>query len=146
VKTRLLLIPAALLAFGVSLPAAPVPDKKDDKDLIQGTWSFVSGERNGEPAPDQVKSMKLTFKDDMVTPSTEKNPAKFKLDTTKKPKEITLTITEGGQEKTIHGIYELDGDDLKICFPDKPDGPAPKEFSGKKDSGQMLMVFKRDKS
>jgi uncharacterized protein (TIGR03067 family) len=144
VKAKLLLV----VAVGLALVAADKPDaKKEDKDAIQGTWTFVSGERNGEEPPDNVKSMKLTFKGDMVTAvvGDKTQEAKFTLDPSKKPKEISLTMKRDGQERTVHGIYELDGDTLKICHSEKDDGPLPKEFSGKKDSKQALMVFKRAK-
>ncbi len=82
--------------------------------------------------------MTLTIKDDT-------KDGRYKLDAAKKPKEIALTMTENGKNETVRGIYELDGDNLKICFPAAPGGEAPKEFSGKKASNQMLMVLKRSK-
>ncbi len=144
-KTRALLI----VAVGLALVAADKPDqKKDDKDAILGTWTFVSGERDGVAAPDDVKTMKVSFKEGdklTLTFKEENKEAKYKIDPTKKPKEISLTVTENGTEQTTHGIYELDGDSLKLCFTDDPKGEAPKEFTGKKDSKQVLMVLKRGK-
>jgi uncharacterized protein (TIGR03067 family) len=144
VKTRLLLV----VAVGLALVAADKPDsKKEDKDLILGNWSFASGERNGEQPPDEIQSMKLTFKEDKLTAliRDETKEGKYKLDPAKKPKEIKVTITENGNEKELHGIYELDGDNLKLCFPSEDGGDLPKEFTGKQGSNQMLMVFKRAK-
>ena len=39
------------------------------------------------------------------------------------------------------GIYELDGDKLKVCFT-YPGGQRPKEFSDK----LLMMVWKREKA
>ncbi len=144
-KTRALLI----VAVGLALVAADKPDqKKDDKDAIVGTWGFVSGERDGEQAPDELKTMKLAFKEGdkaTLTIKDDTKEAKYKLDAAKKPREIALTVTENGKEETVRGIYELDGDNLKICFPADPAGETPKEFTGKKGSNQMLVVLKRSK-
>src|SRR5262249_43088826 len=141
VKTKLLLTVAIVLA----VVAQAKPDtKKEDKDLIQGNWTFVSGEKDGEQPPDEIKNMKLTLKEGKLTAMIrdENKEGKYKIDPAKKPKEITVTINENGQEIELNGINELDGDSLKFCFPANPDGARPKEFSGAKDSNQMYMTFK----
>ena len=143
-KTKLWLIVAVVLVVAAQ---AWADAKKEDKDLIQGDWSFVSGERDGEQPPDEIKNMKLNFKDDKLTAmiANDDKGGKFKIDPSKKPKEITLTLSENGKDVDMNGIYELDGDNLKLCFPADHDGARPKEFNGKQGSKQMYMVFKRAK-
>jgi uncharacterized protein (TIGR03067 family) len=49
------------------------------------------------------------------------------------------------QGKTLLAIYELEGDDLKICFVESTKD-RPTEFSADKDSGRVLHVYKRGKA
>jgi uncharacterized protein (TIGR03067 family) len=68
------------------------------------------------------------------------------LDPDKTPKTIDLTLTGGSNKgKTLAGIYQLDGDNLKVClFGVGKD--RPKEFDTKKGTDGMLLVLKRKKS
>src|SRR5688500_11780063 len=92
-------------------------DAKDDHEAIQGTWKVVSTEDSGAKAPDEaIKNLKLVISKDKITYKfgDETTELSYKLDATKKPKWIDLT--EG--ERTNLGIYELEGHNLKICFPE----------------------------
>src|SRR5262245_2796853 len=134
------LLTAALLV------AAPAPaEEKKDKDLLQGEWTVVSMERGGKQAPEEeVKKIKFAVKDDTITVNDGRKDeaAKFKIDAGKKPK--TIDIMPEPDEKKVLGIYELKGDELKICFT-KGGGERPTEFATKADSEQVLIVFKRAK-
>jgi uncharacterized protein (TIGR03067 family) len=67
------------------------------------------------------------------------------LDPTKKPKASDLTLTEGeNKEKRGVAIYELTGDTFRLCAA-RPGEKRPTEFSAKAGSGQMLIVYKREK-
>ena len=46
---------------------------------------------------------------------------------------------------TNKGIYEFDGDTLKICIAMNSDGDRPSDFTAKQDSKRSLMVWKRVK-
>jgi uncharacterized protein (TIGR03067 family) len=128
-------------------------DKKDDakKDMAQmeGKWSMVSGERDGQPLPDDiVSSARRVVKAGETTVTIGGElflKAKFTLDLSKKPKAIDYTVTGGQNEgKTQLGIYELDGDTVKFCFA-APGEERPTEFRTKTGSGQTLSVWKREK-
>lgn len=140
-KIRSLLVLAIVVAMG----AAPRPEgKKEDKDAVQGSWTFASGEHNGQPPTDDVKAMRLTFKDDRLTATLReevKEEGKFRLDPAKKPKEMTFTPSQG---KVVRGLYELDGDTLKLCL-GPPDGDFPTEFSGREGTRCAVLVLKRVK-
>ena len=44
------------------------------------------------------------------------NTYTYKLDASKKPAQIDLTITDGGLKgQTFPAIFQLDGDTLKVC-------------------------------
>ena len=73
----------------------------------------------------------------------------FKLDPSKKPRTIDMTITEGGQEgekgKVLHGIYELGKGTLKWCTSEPGGTDRPKEFSTKEGVNHMLVTLKKEK-
>ncbi len=123
----------------VAAPAPPEKEKKDE-DKIQGTWVVVSAE---------LKGAKLEFTGDTVLIYDPRmghdEKAKIKLDASKKPRTIDITPEkEAGREKTLLGIYELDGDELKLSFA-KEEGERPTEFASKPGSNVSLIVLKREK-
>jgi uncharacterized protein (TIGR03067 family) len=140
-KAHLLLALAAGLLAAAGLSRAA--DAKDDKAKIAGTWSVVKAEFDGKEDP-EGKDAKLVFEGDKISVKMKDRTedATFKLDPSQKPRHID--IKEKG-DRTIPGIYELDGDSLKICFPRGNDKERPKEFTGKAGSGTMLVTLKRDK-
>ena len=129
---------AALVAGLLSAPA----DK--DADKLQGTWTIVSSEEDGQPVA-KLKGVTFTFAGEKVTMTQNGQEKKgtFKLDPDKKLKEIDLT--EDGSGNSMKGIYSIDGDTLKLCFPSGRDGQRPSEFSGKKDAKSALVELKREK-
>jgi uncharacterized protein (TIGR03067 family) len=144
---RFTLAPIAL-CFLVAADPAPEVVKKDVAQL-QGTWSMVSGERDGEAVPaEYLKEFKRVAKDDVTTVTLGETvflKAKFTLDPSKKPKTIDYTLLDGpAKGKKQLGIYEIDGDTMKFCFA-SPDQERPKEFSTKGTTGRTLSTWKRDK-
>jgi len=130
----------------VAAPAPPEKEKKDD-EKIQGNWTVVSMERGGMAAPaEKIAMIKVTFKDGTLTINDggRDEKAKFKIDATKKPKAIDLIPEKPGRTEQVPGIYELKGDELKICFT-KEGGGRPTEFSSNAGTEQVLIVFKREK-
>jgi uncharacterized protein (TIGR03067 family) len=142
---RQVLAAFALSAFTLGLFAAPVPKEKEkvkDEDAIQGTWqveSFDMGGAPGGPPPGEIAKLKLTFKDGKVTANrgdgSKEDAIDYKLDAKTKPKSIDLT--EGG--RPMLGIYELDGDTLKICMSEGgQQGVRPEEL---KSDGKNIAVI-----
>lgn len=134
-----------VLAAGLVVVAA---DAKDELDKLQGTWARTTAEVNGKPAPEgELKNTTLVIQGDQYTLKTPDRDRKgtLKLDPTKSPKEIDLTPSAGPNKgKTLHGIYELDGDTFRYCL--AVDGKdRPTEFSSKPGSGHGLFVNKREK-
>jgi uncharacterized protein (TIGR03067 family) len=71
----------------------------------------------------------------------------IKLDSAKKPKSIDLTLTQGvGKGKVGLGIYELDGDTLKLCFPQDENAARPTEFKSTDGSRHGLLTMRRQKN
>jgi uncharacterized protein (TIGR03067 family) len=137
-----------LAAAVVASLSAARADEAADAELkkFQGTWQLVSAESNGKKTPkEQADKVRVVIKGGKHTVYFDgKAVAKevpFAIDPSKKPKEVTDTLPE---DKTIKGIYELDGDTLRSCV--APAGKdRPREFSGKEGTGHTLRVFERVK-
>lgn len=132
---------------------APAPEqpKKDDataKELkkLKGVWKVVELEADGKKAPaNEIEGMRWTIDDKEILAKDPGEPGKkvsFTIDPSKSPKEIDLEPLEGTEKgKKLGGIYELDGDKLKVCVGDKV---RPTDF--KTDAkGLGLIAFERVK-
>jgi uncharacterized protein (TIGR03067 family) len=114
---------------------------------LQGEWTMVSGEIDGQALPAEfVKTGKRTATGDEVTIVIGGRvffKAKFSVDPTQTPKTIDYAMTEGPTKgKKQLGIYELKGDTVKFCF-GAPGGERPKEFTTTPGSGRTLSVWQR---
>jgi uncharacterized protein (TIGR03067 family) len=143
-----------VLVAGLLLGAAPAPkedDAKKDTEKLQGTWQVTSVEERGRSRLQREAITVFIDKETMtVTIGGEMDfKGTFKLDPSKKPKTIDVTIAESRRDKekgkVLHGIYEVDKDTLKWCMAE-PDGTdRPKEFSTKEGINHMLVKLKKDK-
>jgi uncharacterized protein (TIGR03067 family) len=130
------------LAAGLLIAADAKDDAREELKKWQGSWT-TTAEYNGEKSPDKfitsIKDDKFTVKlgDKIIDSGT------FKLGVDKKLKTIDATSDFGPNKGNILlGIYEMDGDTIKVCFAEKE---RPKEFSAKKDSGQVLNTMTKEK-
>ena len=140
---------AVAMIAGWFLCAEPTDAVKKDMAALEGEWTMVSAERNGEALPeDMVKAGKRVTKAGETTVSfgeTVFMKAKFTVDPSKKLKTIDYEFTEGQNAgKKALGIYEIDGDTVKFCFA-SPDMERPTDFTAKADSGRVLSVWKKAK-
>jgi len=111
-----------LLALLVALPA-PGQDaaSKSDAERLQGRWKVVLLEENGKK---NTEAIAVVFKGDRAILEEKDSPpseAVFKVDATKKPKQLDLLVPINPADKIDKGlkilaIYELDGDTLRICY------------------------------
>jgi uncharacterized protein (TIGR03067 family) len=141
----------ALLLAG-ALPAAAADPKddaiKEELKKLEGTWTPVSIENDGQKAdPEQVKKLKLVIKDGKWTVYINdkvSTRATFTIDPTKKHKTLDMTGTMGGDKGQKYlAIYQLDGDNLKVCIGDTK--TRPKAYDAKTGSRHQLEVWKRVK-
>ena len=132
--------------------SALADDKTDlEKELkkFQGTWTIESSVTGGKEIPrDQLKGFIVIYEGDKHT---VKNGDKViqvgtqKIDPSKSPKTIDVTMTEGPSKGTVMlGIYEFDGDTMKACF-DPTGKKRPTEFKSASGSQNFLNVHKRVK-
>jgi uncharacterized protein (TIGR03067 family) len=143
---------ALFCAVGFAASGAPADDKADlakEVQKFQGAWTFESSEAGGQALPaDALKGLVLTFEGDRHTVKKGDDVIQAgaqKLDPSKSPKAIDVTMTEGPSKgMVLLGIYEIDGDTLKVCF-DLTGKKRPTEFKSPPGSENFVNVHKRVK-
>jgi len=144
-KRRCLLV----VGVGLLLAAADAGEEvKKELAKFEGTWKLVSLEtEQNKLGEDALKDFRLKIEGDKFTAVENSGEVHgtFKVDPTKKPKTIDITMKEGPmKDKTMLGIYELDADTYKLCG-DMQGKSRPTEFAVKPGSGFVLEVLKREK-
>jgi uncharacterized protein (TIGR03067 family) len=147
------MIRVAVLVLTAGLSLTADDGNKEPVDMayakLEGTWQVVSLEVDGAKVPNEtVKESKLIIKGKEFTMKEKIATYKgtFSIDPGKKPNTIDIKFTEGPEKgNTSLGIYELDGDDLKLCL-SVTSKERPTEFTAKNKSGHGFEVLKRKKS
>lgn len=135
-----------LLAASCILSAGDATKK--DLDRIQGEWKPVSVTINGERVNAKVFSadrMLIKNKAFVQKAGGKTVAGTFELDASKSPPHIDEE-SPGPEEQPIKsvGIYELDGDTLKVCYAVAPKA-RPRAFKAEEGSFQALVIYHRVK-
>jgi len=135
-----LVVPALLLIIAGDPPMS-------DLDRLQGTWVLVAMEREGESVPaEDLKDGNAVYEQNNITLREGERVRRrgiVTLDASRKPKAINTWDRDGPYEdQTVPGIYELDGDTLRLCF-GRPGSERPKEFTTKTPPGVLFCTYKR---
>ncbi len=142
-------LPFLLIVLVMGAEGAKEDDAAKDLKKMQGDWVVVSMEADGMRIPDDdAQALFRNVKDDKYTVFRYRKVAgkgTIKLDATKKPRAIdAIPDSAAAKGKAILGIYEFDGDKLKLCFA-PPGMDRPTEFRSKEGSGHTLTVWQREK-
>jgi uncharacterized protein (TIGR03067 family) len=144
----MLLVLLAGVAASFAADAADEEPAKKEYARFEGTWKFTSIEVEGMKAPEKAfADARLILKGSDFTMKEAAGVTKgtYKVDVTKKPKQIDVTFTDGPEkDKMMVGIYELDGDTYKACMA-MPGKDRPTAFESKPKSGHVLEILKRVK-
>jgi uncharacterized protein (TIGR03067 family) len=146
----------AMCSLLLAMPAQPgLPRNldaasRDEFKKLQGSWEIEYQEVDGKKTEaSEVKGRTICFSVNLFMLRQDKamvQIGKLKVDPAKSPKTVNAFVEKGKQEgETLPGIYELNGDTLKICL--NADGELrPKEFKSTPKSGNTFMVCKRVKN
>jgi uncharacterized protein (TIGR03067 family) len=145
----------ALLLLGVLLltrsgpdgapapPAGPPVAAQADQQLLQGRWQAVAVEAMGQAQPNQ--GIGFAFAADkimLLKPDFQGPPASYVLDPAQVPRAIDVTVAAGA---VWRGIYELQGDSLKLCLNHNPGGARPATFQTQRGAlGVFVYVLRRE--
>ena len=150
-NTPILLVTFLLLA-GLGSPNAsgdPLGDAlTKELKALAGTWRPISAENNGYKSSEGDLDGILWIRDADGKWTARRGDkavvewAVKKIDPTKNPKTIDIEVTAGPYKGVVYlGIYELDGDTLRICFalPDRPVRPT-EFFARQRDHPRALRI------
>jgi len=120
---------------------------KADLDKLQGTWTILTLQMDGSEMPAGAPGgSKIVVKGGKFTTVSmgAKYDGTITLDAAKRPKTFDLKFTTGPEKgNTSLGIYELDGDNWKICLT-VTGHTRPRTFATKPGSGHALETLRRD--
>jgi uncharacterized protein (TIGR03067 family) len=142
------------VGFVASGGSGTVADDKADLEKevrkFQGAWTFESSEAGGKKLPaGALEGLILTFEGDKHTVKKGDEVIQVgvqKIDPSKSPKAIDVTLTEGVKKGAVMlGIYEFNGDTLKVCF-DADGKKRPTQFKSAPGSETFLNVHRRVKN
>jgi uncharacterized protein (TIGR03067 family) len=144
---------AAAVAFTLStaIVLAGVDAKQDaaQKELknLEGTWEAVAAVVDGtKQVPRKGKGHHLVIRGDTYTLEASGKPfgkGTLKVDPAKKPHALDLVPADGdSQGKAIPCIYELTGDELRVCM-GRIGKARPIEFVSRDGSKHILNTYRR---
>src|SRR6185437_6378259 len=125
---------------------------KPDNEAIQGEWqvvSLVSDKGMSKEERERIKSYFWVFEKEKILLKLEMAlkvvEVPYKLDTTKTPKTMDLTIPVGDRTQHVKCIYKLEDGGLAICMPLGQDKPRPTEFKAGEGSKCFIILLERKK-
>ncbi len=125
-------------------PAVQEREAKVEQNPLQGMWNVEEAWFNGKKmSVEQSKKRQLKFSDKGFTAydsGKEGRTVKYTLGSKDEPRHIDLTT--GSVGKPSYGLYEIEGDVLRICY-SEPGAERPKELKSEPDSRLFLLVLKK---
>ena len=149
----------AVVLFALAAPADPPKEKEKElpaeakKELkkLEGKWRLVkAADANKESDVKESEALDFTFKGAEMTMSFGDKSETLRvtaIDPTTNPKCIDFTEQRRDKtERTLEGVYKLDGDTLRIALAIPKDGKnRPTSFDKPTDPRTMVWTLKRVK-
>jgi uncharacterized protein (TIGR03067 family) len=109
--------------------------KKQDAPKLEGVWTGVTGISDGKKVPDDIVSkLTLTIKEgkyNVTFMDKEVETGSYKVDASKKPAHLDLTIAKGKDEGKVQpGIVMIEGDMMTVALGKAGTKDRPKKFEG----------------
>jgi uncharacterized protein (TIGR03067 family) len=134
----------ACLSLVLSLGIASAGDAaKKDKDKLNGSWQSTEIVNGGNKSDLEVT---LKFDGDKVTVTIKDKDAitgTYSIDPSKTPATIDLNLEKDGNALKVLAIYEVKGDELKICHTQGEGSDRPTSFEATEKTA--LATLKRQK-
>jgi uncharacterized protein (TIGR03067 family) len=148
-KPMSMFVRAALVAM-MSLTVYSMANSADDKDKpkLEGQHPIIAGERDGKALTDNdIKGCTFRFTGDKVVGATKDGTeflvGTYTLDSSKKPCEIVMKLTQGSDKgKELKGLIERKDNTIRIIYAG-PGAEAPTEFKTKQN--QAMYTLKAEK-
>jgi uncharacterized protein (TIGR03067 family) len=145
---RLALLACACTA--VSAPGGGDDSAKSELKKLQGTWKVTRMEVDGTVIPLQAfAKVGVRIEEDRMTFQDQGKPydvIEITVRPTKQPRQIDLHYVAGLKKGVKEeGIYELDGDTLKICQSLNAKKQRPTDLQSPKGAARQLMILKHVK-
>jgi uncharacterized protein (TIGR03067 family) len=116
-------------------------EKVSEKQALQGTWEVVSAVHSGKESDHKGKNSVWGISESHLNyPAGHQHG--YAVHPEKSPKWFDLFTEEEGEKFTLHGIYSLEGDLLKICIND-PGKERATKFQSEVGSGHHFITLKR---
>ncbi|MBI3821621.1 MAG: TIGR03067 domain-containing protein [Planctomycetes bacterium] len=139
-----------VMAIGLAALHSVSKAGDDAKKELQGTWIARSVQRDGKTfTNEEATNFRFMFHGDklIIRGNSPQEPDKetecsYRIDAKQAPKH--LEFTPANTKKAILGIYEVKGDELRICVlhQDSTEG-RPTSFATKEGSKLFLIVLKK---
>lgn len=115
----------------------------DELKAMAGEFEVAKYMTNGiDTSPEDLKKLKVLRREDgtwSLTIGTQETTYADKLNPKTLPREVDITITSYEQMPTCLGIYEREGDLIRICFALPGNEVRPKTFTAEKGSNCSLV-------
>ncbi len=114
-------------------------------DDLVGQYTIISGEKNGQPEPeDRIRGTMVRFTATTVTVTDKEKKetyvASYELDPSQDPCRITMTSTRSPHQGAVaQGLIEHQGDAIRLIYA-LPGGPPPTGF--RTGPNQLSFVMK----
>ena len=148
---RTVLLALLLPALAPELIKEPPKEATKSEPKLVGTWNVVTATREGVKfSDDKVKGISVVIDGSSLTfqEHDRMERANYSVNKALKPKTIDLLPDNASSEVKLKGLYELDGDSLKLVYTLK--GARPTDFGiDAKQSEDVarttLLILKRKK-
>jgi uncharacterized protein (TIGR03067 family) len=132
-----------VVTLGLSAAAQEKVDPKQALKQLQGTWEVTGLEVDGIVQSKDKTPTQIVVTGDKLKLASTGPEMTIKLNPAKSPKWIDLTFQKDGMPISVKAIYEVSGENLKLCIPIAEKGKLfenlrPENFETK---GKFVALF-----